>query len=110
MEIVCIDYLSLELSNEIVENILVITDHLTGYAQAIPTRYQAARTAARVLFDNFIVHNGFPACIHSDRDQYFESNLSRNCVLLPMLKGNAQHPITPWGMERLKSSTKHFCR
>ena len=38
MEIVCIDYLSLELSNEIVENILVITDHFTGYVQAIPKK------------------------------------------------------------------------
>ena len=65
MEIVCIDYLSLEPSKGGVENILVITDYFTRYAQAIPTRNQTARTAARVLFDNFIVHYGFPARIHS---------------------------------------------
>ena len=73
MESVYIDHLSLELSNEIVENILDFTDHFTGYAQAIHTRYQTVRTAARVLFDNFIVHHGFPACIHRHQDQYFDS-------------------------------------
>ena len=66
-DILCIDYLSLEPSKGGVENILVSTDHFTRYAHAISTRNQKARTAARLLFDNFIVHYGFPACIHSDQ-------------------------------------------
>ena len=68
MEIVCIDFLSLEASKGGVENILVITDHFTRYAQAFPTRNQTARKTAMMLFDNFIVHYGFLACIHSDQD------------------------------------------
>ena len=67
MEIVCFDYLSLERSKGGYDNILVITDHFSRYAQAIPTRNQTAKTTARVLFDNFIVHYGFPARIHSDQ-------------------------------------------
>ena len=35
---------------------LVITDHFTRYAQAFPTRYQLAKTTAKVLFEQFIVH------------------------------------------------------
>ena len=69
IEIVCVDYLSLERSKGGVENILVITDHFSRFAQAIPTRNQTAKTTARVLFDNFIVHYGFPECIHSDQGQ-----------------------------------------
>ena len=66
LEIICLDYLSLERSKGGLENILVVTDHFSRYAQAFPTKYQTARTTARVLFDNFIVHYGFPARIHSD--------------------------------------------
>ena len=73
MEVVCLDYLSLEKSKGGFEDILVITDHFSRYAQAIPTRNQTAKTMARALFDNFIVHYGFPARIHSDQCQNFES-------------------------------------
>ena len=66
MELVCIDFLSLERSKGGHENILVITNHFTRYAQAFPTRNQLAKTTAKVLFEQFIVHYGFPARLHSE--------------------------------------------
>ena len=75
MEIVCVDYLSLERSKGGIENVLVITDHFSYYAQAYPTKNQTAKTTARVLFDQFIVHCGFSPRIHSDQGQTFEFNL-----------------------------------
>ena len=54
---------------------LVITDHLSRYAQAYPTKNQTTKTTARILFDQFIVHYSFPARIHSDQGQTFESKL-----------------------------------
>ena len=66
---VCLDFLSLEPSKSGVENILVISDHFTRYVQAFPTRNQTARTTARVLFENYIAHYGFPAKLHSDQGQ-----------------------------------------
>ena len=74
MEVVCLDYLSLKRSKGGFEDILVITDHFSRYAQAISTRNQTAKTTARALFDYFIVHYGFPT-IHSDQGQNFESKL-----------------------------------
>ena len=75
MEIVCLDYLSLERSKGGFENVLEITDHFSRYAQAFPTKNQTAKTTARILFDQFIVLYGFPARIHSDQGQTFESKL-----------------------------------
>ena len=40
MDLVCMDFLSLEMSAGGYEHILVITDHFTRYAQAIPSRNQ----------------------------------------------------------------------
>ena len=49
MKVVCIDYLSLKRSKGGFENILVLTDHYTSYARAIPTRNQTAQTTAKAL-------------------------------------------------------------
>ena len=75
MEIVCLDYLTLERSKRGFEKVLVITNHFSRFAQAIPTSNETAKTTARVLFGNNIVHYGFPARIHSDQGANVESTL-----------------------------------
>ncbi len=68
-------------------NILVNTDHYTGYAQAFPTKNQSARTTAKVLWDNYIVHFRLPARIHSDQGRNFESNIIKSlCEMTGMNK------------------------
>ena len=96
MEIVCLDYLSLERSKGGFENILVITDHFSRYAQAIPTRNQTAKTTARVLFENFILHYGFPARIHSDQGQNFESKLIKELCQIAKVPDNTLSSYGKW--------------
>ena len=77
MELMCIDYLNLERSKGGYENILVITGHFSRYAQAISTRNQSAYTTAKVLYENFFIHYGFPAILQSDKGANFESKVIR---------------------------------
>jgi hypothetical protein len=68
------DYLTLEPSKGGQQSILIITDHFTRYAQAIPTKNQTARTTAEVLFINYRVYYGIPERLHADQGANFESS------------------------------------
>ena len=105
--LVCIDFLSLERSKSGYENILVITDHFTKYAQAFPTRKQTASTKAKVLFENFVLHYGFPGRIHSDQGRNFESVLIKQfCKLTGVEKSRSTqyHPMGNGMVERFNKT------
>ena len=73
LELVCMDFLTLEPDSSNTKDILVITDHFTKYAVAIPTSNQKAKTVAKCLWDHFLVHYGIPERLHSDQGPDFES-------------------------------------
>lgn len=73
LELLCLDFLSLEPDRSGTKDILVITDHFTKFAVAIPTPNQKARTVAKCLWENFMVPYGIPEKLHSDQGPDFES-------------------------------------
>lgn len=97
MELLCIDYLKLERSKGGYENILVVTDHFTKYAQAYPTRDQKAETVAKVLWADVIQHYGFPQRIHADQGRNFESKLIAEICKVAGIKKSRTTPYHPQG-------------
>ena len=97
LELVCMDFLSLETSKGGYNNILVITDHFTRYAVAVPTRNMTARTTADAFYNNFVVHYGLPQRIHSDQGPNFESRLFKElCNIIGSEKSHTT-PYHPMG-------------
>ena len=92
MELLCIDFWSLERYKGGHEHILVMTDHFTRYALAFPTRNQLAKTSA-----NFVVHYGFPTRIHSDQGRNFESSLIKELSSLAGVHKSRTTPYHPMG-------------
>ena len=95
LELVHLDYLKIETSKGNVENVLIITDHFTRYAQAFPSKSQTALTTAKLLWNNFILHYGFPAKIITDQGQHFESELIENLCQVAGVKKLCTSPYHP---------------
>ena len=107
MELVYMDFLSIEPSKGNIENVLVITDHFTRYAQAYASKTQTAQPTAKLLWENFIRHYGFPEKFLSYQGRNFESELvSELCKLAPVEKVHTTpyHPMTNGQCERFNST------
>lgn len=103
LELVCLDYLTLETSKGGYQHILVITDHFTKYAVAIPTRNQTAKSTAEAFYNNFVLQYGLPKRLHSDQGANFESKLIRElCDLTGIEKSRTTpyHPMGSWLTKR----------
>ena len=98
-----LDYLCLEPGKGLEENVLVVTDHFTQYAQAYVTQSQTAQTTTKTLWDKFIVHYGLPEKILPDQGRNFKSQvLADLCNLMgtQKLETSPYHPQTNGQCER----------
>ena len=109
LELVHIDYLSLEPSKGNIENVLVITDHYTRYALAYLSRTQTAQATARILWDNFICHYGFPEKFISDQGRNFESDLIKELCKIAGVQKLHTTPYHPQGNGQCERFNSTLC-
>ena len=107
--LVHMDYLSLEPSKGNIENVLVITDHFTRYALAYPSKTQTAQATARILWDNFICHYGFPEKFISDQGRNFESDLIKELCKIAGVKKVHTTPYHPQGNGQCERFNSTLC-
>ena len=97
LELIHLDYLQIEPGKGNIENVLIVTDHFTRYAQAYLSKTHTALATAKLLWNNFIVHYEFPNKIISDQGHNFENELIANlCEVagVQKLRTSAYHPQT----------------
>ncbi len=93
-ELLHMDFLKLDPCKGGIENVLVVVDHFTRFAWAIPTRNQTAAVTAEVLWHNVFSLFGWPECILSDQGANFLSQLMTEFCQLA-------------GTEKLRTSIYH---
>ena len=107
LEIIHLDHLTLEPCKGQHESVLVVTDHFTRYAQAYAVKNQTALTTAKVLWEQFLRHYGFPQKILTDQGPGFESQLFQelmNMARIEKLRTTSYHPQTNGQCERFNST------
>ena len=108
MDLLCIDFFSLEPDSSEYENALVFTDHFTKYAQAFPTSHQKASTVAKILWENVFMHYGFCRVLHSDQGRDFEAKLIKELCKMTNIKKRIARHITPLETPKWRHSTEHY--
>ena len=88
---------------------LVITDHFTRYALAYPSKTQTAQATARILWDNFICHYGFPEKFISDQGRNFESDLIKELCKIAGVQKLHTTPYHPQGNGQCERFNSTLC-
>ncbi|PIK41093.1 putative transposon Ty3-I Gag-Pol polyprotein [Apostichopus japonicus] len=106
-ELVAIDFLKLDVGKGGYEDVLVITDAFTKFAQAIPCRNQTTP-----LLPKRYVRSGFPygsTKITSDRGRNFESNLIKELCKLYGITKTRTTPYYPQGNGQTERFNRTLC-
>lgn len=97
LEMIAIDFTTLEKASDGRENVLVITDVFSKFTQAFPTPDQRASTTAKILTERWFYIYGVPKRIHSDQGRNFESDLLKQLCKIYGVEKSRTTPYHPEG-------------
>ena len=97
LEVIAIDFTTIDKSSDGYEHLLVVTDLFTKFTQAYPTRDQKAPTVVKVLTEKWFYAYGVPQQLHSDQGRSFEADLVRQLCRLYGVTKTRTTPYHPQG-------------
>ena len=111
LDLVHINYMSMEVTVGVKEKPVVKNDHFTHYTKAYVTNNHTARTTVRVLYNEFFSVFGFPRRLMSDQAAEFTGQvISELCDLLGITKirMSPYHPQTNGAIERVHQTLRRM--
>ena len=112
-EVFSMDFIQMTHKSEDFQWVLVIIDHFSRWAIAIPVLKPTAEVVAQVLFDEVFNKFGLPRRLLSDRGSNFNSTIVRSLNQLLGVKTlltSAYHPQANGMVERLNATLKDTLR
>ena len=97
LEVVALDFTSIEKSSDGYEHLLIVTDVFSKFTQAYPTKDQKAPTVAKVLTEKWFYVYGVPSQLHSDQGRNFESGLVKQLCKFYGITKTRTTPYHPQG-------------
>lgn len=97
LDVVAIDFTTLEMSTDGREYVLIATDVFSKFSQAYPARDQRASTVAKILTEGWFFRYGVPRRLHSDQGRSFEGDLIKQLCRLYDITKSRTTPYHPEG-------------
>ena len=108
-ERLAIDFLKLDRGRGGYEDVLVMTDSFTKFAQAVPCKDQTAPVVAKALRDRWFACYGVPVQLHADQGRNFESDLVREICALYGIRKTRTSPYHPQGNGQTERFNATLC-
>ena len=112
-ELLVIDFLKLSVSSEGHVGVIVMIDHFSKYARAIPLQEFTAVAAAEAICTHWICNHGIPERILSDQGSQFESAIFKEFLEVFGIQkshSTAYHPQTNGLVERMNRTLIQMLR
>ena len=97
MQLLCIDFMKVDVAKRGEENILVMTDAFSKYSQAFVTNNLKALTVAKILVERWFSVFGIPARIHSDQGKSFNNEIIAHLCKMHHMRQSTTMPYNPRG-------------